>query len=316
VNVVFFGTADFGLPTLEAIRSHPRHRLVGVVTGTDKPRGRGLSLSPTPIAAALEASGFQPVLKPERLNDADLVARLQSLDADAFVVVAFRILPESVYTLPRFAFNLHASLLPAYRGAAPIQRAIMAGETRTGVTTFLLKKTVDTGDIIGQRETQIGSDETGGVLYERLSGLGAELVIETLDQLESGHAESIPQDPRLASPAPKITDADLWLEFGCPAHDLINQVRALAPRPGASARFRDGSVKIFALAPVNSPSLQGPSGAVVALDHQRGPVVATGQGLVSITQIQPAGKKTQSGAEFIRGYHPEPGELFGAPTKA
>ena len=316
MKVVFFGTADFGIPTLDAIRASSIHSLVGVVTGPDKPRGRGRALSATPIATALEESAFQPILKPERLGDPEFVARLRLFGADAFVVVAFRILPESVYTIPQFAFNLHASLLPAYRGAAPIQRAIMAGETRTGVTTFLLQKTVDTGDILGQRESTIGAEETAGELYERLSTLGAELVINTLDKLESGQVETAPQDPSVACPAPKITESDLWLDFGKSARQLTNQVRALAPRPGGSVGFRDSTAKILALAPVDSPSLHGPMGAIVALDSQKGPIVATGQGLVCITRIQPAGKSTQSGAEFIRGYHPEPGEFFGAPTKA
>lgn len=313
MRVVFFGTADFGIPTLEAIANSAIHQLVAVVTGPDKQRGRGLEFSPTPIAKWSEEARISPILKPERLSDTYFVETLRGIDADAYVVVAFRILPETVYTIPRFAFNLHASLLPAYRGAAPIQRAIMAGETMTGVTTFLLQKSVDTGAIIGQVEAPIPPDANAGQMFESLSRLGADLVLRTLDKLETGHFAPRPQDNSKASPAPKLTDHDLHLDFSERATDLRNRVRALSPRPGATAIFRENPVKILALLLYNDASLGGLVGEIVALDKSVGPIVQTGHGLVAIGQIQPAGKRAMTGAEFARGYYPDIGEMFHTP---
>lgn len=313
MRVVFFGTADFGIPSLEAIANSASHGLVAVVTGPDKPRGRGQESSPTPVGRWLAEARLSPIFKPERLNDPYFVETLRGIDADAYVVVAFRILPESVYSIPRFAINLHASLLPAYRGAAPIQRAIMAGETRTGVTTFLLQKHVDTGAIIGQVEAPIPPDANAGQMFESLSRVGANLVIQTLDQLESGKFTPRPQDNSKSSPAPKLNDLDLQLDFSERALDLKNRVRALSPRPGATAIFRENPVKILALLLHNDASLGGLIGEIVVVDKSLGPIVQTGLGLVAISLIQPAGKKPMTGAEFARGYHPDIGEMFHTP---
>jgi methionyl-tRNA formyltransferase len=313
MRVVFFGTADFGIPTLEAIANSASHQLVAVVTGPDKPRGRGLEFSPTPIGRWSAEARISPILKPDRLSDSYFVETLREIDADAYVVVAFRILPETVYTIPRFAFNLHASLLPAYRGAAPIQRAIMAGERVTGVTTFLLQKHVDTGAIIGQAEAPIPSGANAGQMFESLSRLGAGLVLRTLDDLASGAFTPRPQNDSKASPAPKLTDRDLHLDFSQRANDLVNRVRALSPRPGATAIFRENPVKILALLLHNDASLGGLVGEIVAVDKSLGPIVQTGHGLVAIGQIQPAGKRAMTGSEFARGYHPDIGEMFHTP---
>ena len=313
MRVVFFGTADFGVPTLEAIANTANHQLVAVVTGPDKPRGRGLEFSPTPIAKWSDEARISPILKPDSLNDIYFVETLRGIDADAYVVVAFRILPEAVYTIPRFAFNLHASLLPAYRGAAPIHRAIMAGETVTGVTTFLLQKSVDTGAIIGQVEAPIPPDANAGQMFESLSRLGSDLVIRSLDKLATGNFAPRPQDGSKASSAPKLTDHDLHLDFSDRARDLKNRVRALSPRPGATAIFRENPVKILALLIHNDASLGGLVGEIVAVDKSLGPIVQTGHGLVAIGQIQPAGKRAMTGAEFARGYYPDIGEMFHTP---
>jgi len=313
VNVVFFGTADFGIPTLEALHKSARHRLIVAVTGPDRPRGRGLSSQPTPVGEWLTRTGIDKVLKPDKLSDPAFVELLRAAPADAYVVVAYRILPDSVYTIPRHAFNLHASLLPAYRGAAPIQRAIMAGEKVTGVTTFLLQTKVDAGDIVLQRAVEIGPEENTGELMSRLAAVGAGAVIETLDLLESGSFAAVVQDPTNATAAPKITDADVLLSFAQPCRTLVNHVRALAPRPGATAVFRENTVKILALSAHSDASLGGLAGEIVAVDRTIGPIVAAGVGLVAFRSIQPAGKKPMTGAEFARGYHPEIGERFLTP---
>ncbi len=324
MKIVFFGTADFGIPSLAAITASARHQIVAAVTGPDKPRGRGLESSPTPIAAWFQSHSPAAVFKPTRLTDPAFITSLNQIQADVYVVIAFRILPEPVYTIPRYAFNLHASLLPAYRGAAPIQRAIMAGEKQTGVTTFLLQKFVDAGPIIGQSSCEIPDDATSGDMFDALSHLGASLVIDTLDRLETGIITPLPQDDSKASPAPKLTEADFALRFGPPEYfclalftdsaiDLKNRVRALAPRPGATAIFRENPMKILALLPRNDASLGGEPGAIVAIDRNAGPIVQTGAGQVTLAQVQPAGKRPMTGAEFTRGYHPEIGEVFQTP---
>lgn len=310
MKIVFFGTASFAVPSLEAICSAAQHELAAVVTGPDKAVGRGLTLRPTPVADRAAEKRIERILKPDDLSAAEFIASLQSLSADVFVVVAYRILPEAVFAQPRFAFNLHASLLPAYRGAAPIQRAIMAGETKTGLTTFLLERRVDAGAILRQSEAGISPKETAGELAERLSHVGAKLVIETLDGLAAGPLEPKTQDPTRRSRAPKIGPADQRLDFAHGAADLVNRVRALAPRPGAVAQFRGRAIKIMALADTGSGSAGAVPGTVVRADPKLGLEVATRDHTVAIEKIQPSGKKEQSGTEFVRGYRVEAGDRF------
>jgi len=315
VRVAFFGTGGFGLPTLETIHARSDIDLCGIVTGPDKPQGRGRELMPTPIGAWANDNEFMPVLKPTGLKDSKFADALRAWHADVFVVVAYRILPESVFSVAPVAFNLHASLLPAYRGAAPIQRAIMAGETRTGVTTFVLQRTVDTGNILAQKATDIGAEENTGQLAARLSMLGAGLVGETLDMIASGTMKLQAQDDAKASPAPKITPDDRALDFSGRALDVINRVRALAPKPAALARFRDKLVKLLALrdsGALPEPVSSAVGGEVIAADPKDRLAIAIGGDAVEIVSIQPEGKRAQTGADFVRGYRVEPGERFEA----
>ncbi len=313
MRVVFFGTGGFGLPALETIHARSGVELCGIVTGPDKPQGRGQNLLPTPIGAWAKENEFSPVFKPAGLKDLEFADALRALKADVFVVVAYRILPESVFTAAPVAFNLHASLLPAYRGAAPIQRAIMAGETRTGVTTFVLQRTVDTGNILAQEATDIGAEENAGQLAARLSMLGARLVGETLEMIASGTMKLQAQDDASASPAPKITLDDRAIGFAGCAQDVINRVRALAPKPAAIARFRDKMVKLLALRdsgdlPSSFSSAVG--GEVIVANPKESLAIAIGGRAVEIVSIQPEGKRVQSGADFVRGYHVQPGDRF------
>ena len=300
MKIVFFGTSAFGLPTLKAIHQSSDHQIAGIVTGPDKPQGRGRQLTATPIGQWAAEHGIETLLKPDKLRDPAFAETLGRITADAYVVVAFRILPESVYTLAPYAFNLHASLLPAYRGAAPIQRAIMAGETRTGVTTFLLQKRVDTGDIIAQRETPIDTEETAGDLAQRLSVIGAELVIETLDTLAKGGFTPLAQDNTKASPAPKLTATDRLVDFDTDAASVINRVRGLAPKPAAVALFRGKLVKLLGMRDAEASSDTG--GQVIDADPKRGLWIAIGQRSVEMCRLQPEGKSVQTGVEFVRGY--------------
>lgn len=302
MKIVFLGTSAFGLPIINAIHRHADHQLVGIVTGPDKPQGRGRKPAPTPIGQWADDHHITAVWKPPQLRDPELVRDLAALNADVFVVVAFRILPEVLYTIPRYAFNLHASLLPAYRGAAPIQRAIMAGETRTGVTTFLLQKRVDTGAILAQRAVDIPPEATSGDLAQELSAVGAEVVIETLDILATGKVQPIAQDDSRASPAPKLTPADRVLDFAQDAESVINRVRGLAPKPAAIAVFRDRLVKVLQLREIGPLEGSHQPGEVVQADPKSGLKIAIGQSAVAVEWLQPEGKRVQTGAEFVRGY--------------
>ena len=302
MKIVFLGTSAFGLPIIEAIHQHADHDLVGVVTGPDKPQGRGRHPAPTPIGQWAAGHRLTAIWKPASLRDLALARDLISLNAHVFVVVAFRILPESLCTIPRWAFNLHASLLPAYRGAAPIQRAIMAGETRTGVTTFLLQQRVDTGAILAQRATDIPPEATTGDLAERLSLIGSELVIETLDRLSRGDVTPLPQDDSRASPAPKLTRTDRVIDFAHDASPVINRVRGLAPKPAAVALFRDRLVKILVLREIGLSESDAQPGSVTLADPKEGLHMRIGHHAVRVEQLQPEGKGIQTGAEFVRGY--------------
>lgn len=313
MRVVFFGTGSFGLPALEMIHSRSDADLCGIVTGQDKPQGRGRRSQPSPIGSWAEQKGFSPVYKPAGLKDLEFADALRALNADVFVVVAYRILPESVFTLAPVAFNCHASLLPAYRGAAPIQRAIMAGETRTGVTTFVLQRTVDTGNIVAQAATDIGAEENAGQLAERLSVLGARLVGETLEMIASGNMQLRAQNDAMASSAPKIQPEDRVIDFTGRAREIINRVRALAPKPAAIARFREKLVKLLALRDAGSLSPQFSSvagGEVIVADPKGSLAVAIGGRSIEIRSIQPEGKGVQTGVEFVRGYRVRPGDRF------
>ena len=207
MRLVFMGTPEFAVPSLEILAGNG-YKPVAVVTGPDKPRGRGHRMTPTPVKEAALRLGVQTILQPESMRDPAFAERLAALDADLFVVVAFRILPPEVFRLPRLgAFNLHGSLLPRYRGAAPINRAVMAGETETGVTTFFLREQVDTGDMILQRRMTIGPDETAGEVHDRMMHLGADAVLETVRLIDEGRAPAQVSSGATAESASSISSA-------------------------------------------------------------------------------------------------------------
>src|SRR4030067_2837910 len=224
MKIVFFGNADFGIPSLEKLAS--RHQIATVGTKPDKPQGRGKKPAATPIKQKAVSLNI-PLIEAENLQGDDLYSRLKSLQAESFLVIAYRILPERIFTLPpKGTVNLHASLLPRYRGAAPIRWALINGEQKTGVTTFFIEKMVDTGKMILQKETQNGDEEPYGELYQRLSHLGAEAVLETVEMIEKGGVELRPQDPAQASPAPKITKELCRIDWNQDVNRICNLVRA------------------------------------------------------------------------------------------
>lgn len=307
------GTPDFALPSLYALLASSEHTVAGVVTQPDRPQGRGLQVTSSPVKQVAVERGL-PVLQPERFKDANFRIALKSLQADLFVVVAFRILPVSILTVPQLgAINLHASLLPKYRGAAPIQWAIINGEAETGVTTFLLDRAVDTGRILLQRRTPVDSEETAGELSGRLAGIGAELLLETINLLAQGDLVGKPQ-VGTPSTAPRLCKQDGQVDWTGSAAILHNRIRGLNPYPMAYTRWRDRTVRIIRTQVLEaSPASSGQPGEIVTADKVNGLVIQTGKGCLSVLELQPEGRKQLSTRDFIQGYRPVPGDRFALP---
>lgn len=298
MNVVFFGTPEFSLPTLRAL-FNSRHQVVGIVSAPAKPIGRGRMVKQTPVAMEAGAIGL-PLLQPEKLKDPDFLASLKAWQADVFVVVAFRILPDEVLSQPRYgAVNLHASLLPAYRGAAPIQWALWNGETETGITVFRIEKSVDTGNILKQIRVKILSEDDAGTLAERLAVIGADLMVQTLDELERGELQPYPQDHRLATAAPKITREHCEIDWRRTAVEIHNQIRALSPEPGAGSWF-DHRYWKFYKSEVESADDPPAAGEMLIRDDRI--LLGTGNGVLRITELQVQGRKRMMVEEFLRGF--------------
>ncbi len=304
MRLIFMGTPDFAVPSLQLLVDSG-YAPVAVVTAPDKPRGRGLRLSPSPVKEVALAQGL-PVLQPESVKDPAFAQAVKDLQADVQVVVAFRILPPEVYETARLgAFNLHASLLPAFRGAAPIHRALMAGAEETGVTTFFLKRQVDTGDMILQERIAIGPDETAGELHDRLMELGARAVLETVRRIEAGTADPIPQDDRRATPAPKIFPEQCRIPWERPATEVHNHVRGLSPHPGAWTHHGPDLLKIYRTRPVEADGLPG-----TVVESERRLIVACGSGGVELVEIQAGGRRRLPADTFLRGYRIEVGSVL------
>jgi len=304
MRIVFMGTADFGIPTLRIL--HEKHDVAAVVTGPDKPQGRGRVLRPTPVKTAAVELGI-PVLSPESLKDPSFVGRLGDIGADLFFVVAFRILPREVFTIPpEGTVNLHGSLLPDYRGAAPINWAVINGDERTGLTTFFIDENIDTGDIILQTTVEIGPDETAGELYERMKELGAGLSLRTVELIESGKAFPKRQPVSSARPAPKLRKEDGRIDWGRDAASIHNQVRGMNPFPGAFTDWEGGPLKIHRTKLIDRDS-PGTPGLVTGASPRRGLTVSCGRGELEIIELQPPGKKAMDGASFVRGYRVKEG---------
>jgi methionyl-tRNA formyltransferase len=306
-RIVFMGTPDFAVPSLDIlIRNH--YSIPAVVTAPDKPRGRGQELSPTPIKErAVKAS--IPVLQPEQLNDPGFVEQIKEIAPDLVVVVAFRILPREVFTVPRLgAFNLHASLLPRYRGAAPINWAIINGDHETGVTTFFLEDKVDTGNLILQRSIPIGPDDNAGSIHDKLSELGADAVLETVRMIEEGKVEGSSQDSALATKAPKIFKDDCRINWNRPAIQVHNFVRGLSPYPAAFTGHNGKVIKVFHTSVTDVPA-SGAAGTVTV--DGEGVTVSASDLKIQILELQQEGRRRMTSAEFLRGYPLRTGDKLG-----
>lgn len=302
VRIVFFGTPDFAVASLSRL-VEDGFNIVSVVTATDKPAGRGHKM----LSSAVKQYAVEhnlPVLQPEKLKDPDFVAQLESLHADLFIVIAFRMLPRVVWSMPLMGtFNLHGSLLPKYRGAAPINRAVMAGERVTGVTTFLLNDDIDTGDILSSRSIEIGEDEDAGSVHDRLMTIGADLTVDTVNQLIEGTISPIPQDNVNVepTPAPKIFGEDCLIDWSLSAEQVHNHIRGLAPYPGARTYLGDCAQPMKILKSRLTDKCKAAASGSIYEDNGR-MFVACGDGrLLEIVELQPSGKKRMAAADYLRG---------------
>ncbi len=307
LRIVFLGTPDFAVESLDRLVKGG-YNIVGVVTMPDKIAGRGHKLIQSPVKQYAVEHGLT-LMQPEKLKEPTFVEQLRQLRADLFIVIAFRMLPEIVWSMPPLGtFNLHASLLPRYRGAAPINRAIMNGDTTTGVTTFMLKHEIDTGDILQQSAIEIGPDENVGSVHDRLMVLGADLTVETVENIIAGTLKPIPQDELIndvePTPAPKIFAEDLIIDWSRSALEIHNHVRGLSPYPAARTTISlDGKapeqIKILKVRPTNEPTSLLPGSVKIDGNHL---YAADGTGhLVEVLEVHPAGKKSMMAADYLRG---------------
>jgi methionyl-tRNA formyltransferase len=312
LRVVFFGTPGFAVPTLEALL-RSRHQVVGVVTQPDRPRGRGQKVSDAPVKQVAVAAGL-PVLQPDRLADAAFLDQFAALGADIGVVAAYgKILSERVLGVPRLGMvNVHASLLPAYRGAAPVHRAIIAGEHETGVTIMRVVKALDAGPMLTSVRRPIDPDETSEEVERGLAALGAALLVSTLDDLGSGEVHEIAQDDTRATYAHRLTKADGVIDWTLPAERLHNVVRGLHPWPHAYT-FLGGDRFIFLRSNWSADAAAGIAPGVVLRADSDALTVATGLGTLHIVRIQPEGKRPLSVREFLAGHRIAPGDRFSGP---
>ncbi len=306
------GTPWFAVASLRALHESG-YPVVSVVTVPDKPAGRGKKIATAPVKDYALGNGL-PVLQPERLRDTGFVSALRDLHADIFVVVAFRMLPEDVWSIPPFGtFNLHASLLPQYRGAAPINHAIFNGETKTGVTTFLIDKDIDTGRILLSKETGIFPADNAGSLHDRLMTAGAGLVIETVKGLYEGKLRPVPQSAEpgaILHKAPKILPSDTVIDWKETSVRIHNKIRGLSPRPGAATTIRSESkslrLKLYesGIASEGTFSADGRQAqpGTILVRGKSGLFVACGSGVIEIISLQPEGRRRMTAPEFLRGF--------------
>lgn len=311
-RIVFFGTPEFAVTSLRALHTSG-FVIAGVVTVPDRPAGRGRKIAPSPVKDYALKHNLT-LLQPERLRDADFLNTLRGLEADIFVVVAFRMLPQEVWAIPPLGtFNLHASLLPQYRGAAPINHAIINGETETGVTTFLIDKEIDTGQILLSQATEILPEDNAGSLHDRLMEMGAALVTETAAKLFSGKLKPLPQKKRSGETlhaAPRLFAPDMIIDWREPAVRVHNRIRGLSPSPGAVATLRrEGRVmRLKILESMIRNDIIAIPGTIITPDRST-LIISCSAGALEILSVQPEGRRRMATPEFLRGFVPEGWEL-------
>ncbi len=296
LNIVFMGNPDFSVPSLECLASS-RHNLQAVVTGSDKRRGRGGDRTPSPVKSAALNRSLR-VIEADDMRSESFQRELAALHPDLLVVVAYKLLPPAVLSIPAIgSLNLHASLLPKYRGAAPIHWALINGETETGCTVFLLDEGMDTGSILHQKKTSVGLLETTGDVYNRLKVTGAELLVKSVDEIAEGTHQKKSQDEHLATKAPKITPDDARIQFRREAMAVHNFIRGMSPFPGAWTLHEGRKLKIFRTEPAPQIRLEPGKAEIVSGTAYAGCL----DGSVALREVQPEGKKQMSGMDFLNG---------------
>ena len=318
LRIVFFGTPDFAVESLSRLVDGG-YNVAAVVTMPDKPAGRGRQLQQSDVKRYAVEHDL-PVLQPVSLKDEAFIEALHSFGAQLFIVIAFRMLPEAVWQMPPLGtFNLHASLLPRYRGAAPINWAVMNGDTETGVTTFFLKHEIDTGDVIQQRSCSIGRKDNVEVVHDRLMVMGADMVLETVDAIIAGTVKPIPQEQMLTAgqqptPAPKIFKDTCRIDWSRPAETLYNHIRGLSPYPAAWTTLQDAdgnemtTLKVYATGePEPFATVEKPTPGTIVADRKT-LRVACGDGWLELLSLQQSGKKRMDTDAFLRGYTISPSD--------
>ncbi|MCI1655832.1 MAG: methionyl-tRNA formyltransferase [Lachnospiraceae bacterium] len=311
MNVIFMGTPDFAVPCLEYLIAEG-HQISLAVTQPDKPKGRGRHMQYPPVKEAALAHGI-PIFQPKRIRDPESIASLKQYPADVIVVVAFgQILPEEVLQYPKYGcVNVHGSLLPKYRGAAPIQWAVINGDPVSGVTTMQMDAGLDTGDILLKQEVPLAPDETGGSLFDKLSQTGARLCAETLTALAAGTVTPVPQDESLATHTSLIRKSDGAIDFSASARSVECLIRGMNPWPSAYTRCHGKTLKIWKAAVVSGePEKEVPPGTVTEV-RKNSFLVSTGQGRLEVLEVQLEGKKRMDAGAFLRGNHLAVGDILG-----
>ena len=297
MRIVYMGTPDFAVPALEKLAQSPDYTVAAVFTQPDKPKGRKMVMTPPDVKVCAEKLGI-PVFQPSSMRSEEAYNSLKELNPDVIVVAAYgQILPKAVLDLPRLGcVNIHGSLLPKYRGAAPIQQSVLDGEKVTGVTTMLMDVGLDTGDILLKAETEIGENETAGELFDRLAVLGGELIVETLDKLAKGEITPQKQDESLATHTSKISKELCPIDFNKSAFEVHNKVRGLNPWPVAVTEIAGKTVKVYSS---RVSDMSGAAGTILSLKPF---VVACGDKSVELIEIQPQGKKRMTAQAFLAGH--------------
>lgn len=308
-KIVFMGTPEFAVPSLEILITH-NYPIIAVVTQPDRPKGRGQHMIPSPVNTCAQRHNL-PVLQPERVWNSDFTKYLRNLAPDLVVVAAFgQILPREILEIPqKGCVNVHPSLLPKFRGAAPINWTIVQGETKTGVTIMLMDEGMDTGDILAQEETLLAFEETSGELHNRLAEMGAALLLRTTEMILSGAAIRTPQDASLATYAPRLKKEDGLIRWDMEVHHIVNLIRGFSPMPGAYSFFKGKVLKIFSVTGEEMPVTDMPG--KICRETEKGLSVAARNGYVWLREIQLENKKRMPVRDFLRGFRILPGDVLG-----
>jgi methionyl-tRNA formyltransferase len=300
LKIVFLGTTSFGIPTLDAL-ARAGNEIKGIISTPGREKGRGLKTIDSDIVIHAQKMGYGPILTPEALTSPGVAQELKNLEADLFVVVAFRILPKEIFSIPSFGtYNIHASLLPRYRGPAPIQRAIAAGESETGITVFRIDQGIDTGNVLLQKKVAIGDSETSPQLSERLSQLSALGIVEAVSCIQSNTVALTKQDPSQASRAPKLVKSEGKIVWDLPARAIYNMVRAFTPFPATYTFYDNARLNVEWAVPLDTGDAGEAPGTILAVTKE-GFDVQCENSVLRVLRVKPEGKKRMTGREYANG---------------